>query len=251
MILLLDAGNSRFKWACAEAGRLGPMQTCEHRPESGYQSLFAAWQGVGDIKAMFVANVLGDIFASELRAWAQKKRVKIEFVSVQQEAYGVTNAYHEPTHLGVDRWLCLIAARELIPGNVCIADCGTAMTIDVMDAGGRHRGGLILPGLTMMRQSLIQGTAGIALDDDHVDAREVSLLARDTREAVIGGTLYAQIAALDRIVADLREVVGAQLACVITGGDAPMLLPLLSDQWRHVPELVLEGLAVITGEDGG
>jgi type III pantothenate kinase len=99
----------------------------------------------------------------------------------------------------------------------------------------------------MMRQSLVGGTKGIRLKKETLS--EVSLLARDTEGAVTGGTLYAVVAVIDRVVDDVTEALGVDLTCVITGGDAPALLPLLRRQYTHEPDLVIQGLSKIAVEE--
>ena len=163
----------------------------------------------------------------------------------RRSSYGVSNAYTSPERLGADRWATLVAAHHLYPGPSCVVDCGTAVTIDAVAGTGEHLGGLILPGLTMMRQALVENTQGIG----RVATGDVSLLARNTDDGVTAGTLYALVAALDRIVADVAAELDGEVALLLTGGDAGMLLPLLQDSWQHEPDLVLQGLAVIAGEE--
>src|SRR5208337_55868 len=84
------------------------------------------------------------------------------WVRSDARAAGIRNAYHEPWRLGVDRWVALIGARDFFPGHaLLIVSVGTAMTIDLLDARGRHRGGLITPGPRLMIDALLERTAGI------------------------------------------------------------------------------------------
>jgi type III pantothenate kinase len=52
---------------------------------------------------------------------------------------------------------------------------------------------------------------------------------------------------IDRIVQDVTEAVGAGMTCMLTGGDADTVRPLLHAGFRYEPELVLKGLAVVAG----
>lgn len=158
-------------------------------------------------------------------------------------ALGVSNAYEQPERLGVDRWLSLLAAHRYYPGKRCIVDCGTAITVDILDQG-RHLGGLIAPGLATMRKSLHSETAAL----DAVDCSSDLHFARHTAAAITGGTLMAAIglirSAMQRLAGDYR--------LLLTGGDAELLaakleLPLIVDR-----DLVLKGLSVLadTEENG-
>ncbi len=133
---------------------------------------------------------------------------------------------------------------------MCVIDCGTAITVDAVDADGQHQGGLIVPGLEMMRGALLKHTHGVIYDMEADSSVEADLLGRNTRGCVEGGTLYAVIAFIDRVVSDLRKELGGEMQCSITGGDAPRVLPLLRGEYRHEPHLVLQGLARLAGSEG-
>ncbi len=179
--------------------------------------------------------------------------VEAEFVVPRRRAFGVVNAYPAPERLGSDRWAALIAARRLSgQAPVCIVDCGTALTIDAMDARGRHRGGLIVPGLRIMMSAVEEKTRGLPATvqpaaADETAAPPVDLLAADTQAALLGGAVYALVATIDRIVGDVGQSLGRDTRRFLTGGDAGHLRPLLGHDYREVPELVFEGLALIAG----
>lgn len=249
MILLIDAGNSRIKWACLVGGHLQAGEPIAHRGGTGdLQALSLAWAPLPRPSRLLAVNVLGPDFAGLLAAWAEDAwGLPVEFVTAQRSGCGVINAYREAERLGADRWVALIGAHYLYDGAKCVIDCGTALTIDVMAADGAHLGGLIVPGLALMRQALIERSAGIRAGLETTEDAEVSLFARDTAGGVMGGTLYATVATIDRIAADVRTTLATEVCCVLTGGDAGTVLPLLSEQYNHEPELVLRGLAVIAG----
>src|SRR5260221_2473034 len=94
-------------------------------------------------------------------------RVKIEFVTASQEYHGLTNGYLNPSLLGADRWLALIGAWTLARSALCVVDAGTAVKVDSVDASGQHLGGLIAPGIHMMREALMSKTSDIAKAAEH------------------------------------------------------------------------------------
>jgi len=205
---------------------------------------------LGDVvppSRVIVCSVAGAPFEDALREFAGRHwDISPEFLRAQVEAAGVRNGYADPGRLGVDRWAALLAARDLGLGATCIVDCGTAITIDALGADGCHLGGLIVPGLGLGRQCLLAATRGVAASmGSEQDPVSIGVLARDTRNAVTGGTLYATVAFVDRIVQDVGAALGGRMARLITGGDADQLLPLLAGRYRHEPWLVLRGLAVV------
>jgi len=251
MVLLLDIGNSRIKWGIPEAGRLHSFGVKPHGIGNLHALVNDEWRGILKPDRVVVSNVLGKEFANELDEVVRATwQINAEYVTPAYSAFGVINAYHEPGRLGVDRWAALIAARHAFKGNLCVIDSGTALTIDLLAADGQHLGGVIIPGFSMMRAALLEGAAGIGKDADAIPQKSGVILPCDTLEAVYAGSLYASIAAIDRVVDDVSHALGAGISGIITGGDAPFLQPLLKGQYMHEPNLVLKGLAIIAGHAG-
>lgn len=237
MILLIDIGNTRVKWAYAEDDTLRDSGVATHGGQPvhalGQQRLTkpdSAWLScVGTSDKEAVAENLQRLLG-----------VRPHVVRSEAQRGGLTNSYAEPQRLGVDRWLALLAAWSSLRKPFCLVGAGTALTFDRVDAGGRHLGGLIGPGLTSMQHSLLSVTQGRPAElvrpySDH--------LGRDTEGAVRQAAFFSSLGIIERGLrapgADENEV------RLINGGDAGELLPTLGSGWQHRPQLVLEGLLAV------
>jgi type III pantothenate kinase len=244
--LLVDIGNSRIKWAWLEGGRLGKAHAADY---SGWRARDFARRVIGtrrDIERILVANVAADTVSDSLAAGARLAGApEPERVATRRRACGVTIGYIDPWRLGVDRLLAMIAAhRRLEKGPVCAVTVGTAMTLDLVGADGRHWGGAIIPAPPLMVASLLDGTSGIRRRaQGGAGGRGPALFGRSTRAAVEQGARFAAAAAVDRAVSEARGLVGRMPALVLTGGGAAGLRPLIRSANLLVPDLVLEGLA--------
>lgn len=245
MKLLLDIGNTALHAAHADAAGLHPLANIVHR-ECGLAAALDQLKFVQPPSSLWVACVTSPESRAVVEAWSQSRlRRPANFVTSTASACGVHNAYAEPARLGVDRWLSVIAAfRELKGGTgaACAVGAGTALTVDVVTAGGQHQGGLIAPGLATQRRSIWGDTQVRARHD----AEGLRWLGRDTEEAVAYGTLHGVLGLIER----LRTVIEREYPApkfLLSGGDAPLLLPRLQGSWNHRPHLVLEGLARIAG----
>ena len=135
----------------------------------------------------------------------------------------------------------MIGARKLAPGALGIVDCGTAITLDFVDASGKHRGGLILPGVLLMRRSLASSTGDLPM----VAGKFAKVLATDTVEAISAGTLNAAAWSIRMFRREIESTnADSRITWFLTGGGSASLLSLLDSDFRHHPHLVLEGLAV-------
>lgn len=244
MILLLDIGNSFIKWSGLDDGQLCDAGEALHADNDLAEVFDQAWQDVPRPEAVWVSNVAGRDMAGALETWLQLTWGLLPQYATSREVFGaVRNAYKEPARLGVDRWLALLAAYEISRQAVCIIDCGTAITVDVMASSGQHLGGLIVPGLGMMREALYAGAQGV--QESSAESMHNGLLASDTAGAVEGGSLYAVVAFIDRVCTDMEKELDEPVTCLLTGGDAENILPLLAVEVEHEPMLVLEGLALV------
>ncbi|GAB4265858.1 MAG: pantothenate kinase [Methylomicrobium sp.] len=240
MDLLVDIGNSRLKWALSENGRLQSGSPIVHREPDFAAQLDSAWRDIPRQPARMAISSVGSNSVLE-RVVENAKAVwpMIEIVIPQSEAcrYGVENGYVYPERLGVDRWLCLIAAHHAFRSPVCIVDCGTALTVDVLDGNGKHRGGVICPGLSMMKHSLYHGTTNLALIDQHYSLG----IAQTTESAIYSGTLYAATGLVMTILMQQEPTYDL----VITGGDADLIARHIDRKATICPELIMKGLSIV------
>ena len=245
MNLLIDLGNSRLKWAQQAPGlwRTGAA-LLEHALPSLLDRL---WRDMDVPQKIVICSVSTSERMQALEQWVQARwSVTPRIVRAQAEQLGVKNRYRQPEQLGVDRWVALIGARGLTSSAACVVDGGTAVTVDALSADGEFLGGAVFPGLRLLRDSLVQGTAGIpATEGDATDC-----LARSTADGVAAGTLFGLAGAIDRILDEQAAMLGAAPQVLITGGDAPPLLALLRHVVQHTPDLVLEGVARIARAGG-
>ncbi len=194
---------------------------------------------------VFVSNVAGEKIARELSAYLDNKwSILPTYLEVRGEAAGVTNAYDDFTQLGIDRWLAMIAAWNYYRTAVCIVDCGTALTADVVTASGHHQGGYIVPGLKLMAEVLNNRTEQI----NYMTACNASLkLGRDTSECISNGALAAVAALIDAMFDEVVREHGSDSHCIITGGYAEDIIRSLKVDIDYDAHLVLNGIATLTG----
>lgn len=238
--LIVDLGSTSLAWrGPAGTGRM------RHGGAPG-RVIVAALAGSAPPRVVVMGSVAAAAITEEFRsACAKEWGAEVRSLVAGVEALGVRNGYREPQRLGIDRWAGTVAAFHRHGGPVLVADCGTALTVDIVDADGRHRGGAVAPGLDLMRSALGQGTR---LQLGSPVAAPVNLLGTDTEQSVAAGVLGAEIGLLGAIRHMITDRFGAPRAALLTGGDAAAVCERLDSDWIVVPELVLDGLALLAGE---
>jgi type III pantothenate kinase len=242
-VLLVDIGNTRIKWARLRGGRLSRARAAVH---SGWRAGDYARRllGAKPPEHVLVSTVADPKVNQALIAAASGAGADTHFVTVPRRGGGVRVGYLEPWRLGVDRFVAAVGAHQLFKGvAVCVVGVGTAMTIDLVSADGRHRGGVIIPAPDLMMETLFSETNGIRRRAQGGAGAGTRLFGRSTRAGVIQGSRYAAAALIDRAVDEAR-LFGRQPLVVLTGGGAGVVRPLVRSACVGVPDLVLRGLAV-------
>jgi type III pantothenate kinase len=240
MRLLLDLGNTRLKWALQQGdGWLAQGSVAWDEPVADVLS--DAWSVLPQPAAVFGASVVDAGREKQVAtSVAVESWREVTWLRTPASACGVRNAYAEPQRLGVDRFLAMVAAHADGHSPCVLAGIGTALTLDALAADGRHLGGLIAPGPQLMQQSLLEATARVRPQRPG----EILELADNTADAVVSGCWQAAAALIERFATRMAPRLGGKPALVLGGGDAVILLPLLSLPAQLSHDGVLRGLAV-------
>jgi type III pantothenate kinase len=249
--LLIDAGNTRVKYARLSDGRLGRVHVLDWNRSNAPGVARAILHG--RFERVLVCSVAGVSLERALRDAARRGGNPMpQFIRSTRRAAGVRNGYAQTWRLGADRWVAMLGARFLFPRRpLCVVDIGTALTLDLLDARGHHLGGLLTPGPTLMVESLLHHTAGIRRRAGITAARAerqrpgAALFGRSTRAGLHAGSTLACTALIERAMTEARAVLGVRPTLLLAGGGAVAVGPLLRVPYRRVDHLVLHGLALL------
>jgi type III pantothenate kinase len=253
MKLLIDAGNTRLKWALVADEQQADAQSL---PVVAAPWLAQGWLHYDDladwwtqlcqiaqaegrmIRSIVAANVAGETVLSQVTAALLPTGVKIQWCSAQRQQFGIQNQYANVAEQGADRWLAVVGARLFHQGDVVLVLAGTALTVEALTQDNLYLGGSILPGRALMYQALRQGTASLLRPQGEFEA-----FPSNTANALETGLFDAQIGAILAMQARLAAHTGRALAPILlTGGDAPALCSALKSHGKVIDALVLYGL---------
>lgn len=235
MELLIDAGNTRIKWAFVKGDE---WLRCGALPVEKVSELAQHLNDISHVQQIWVSNVAGEKVAQKIRALGSRP---VNFISARDTQCGVRNNYNDVAQLGSDRWAALIAAWHLLGQACLVVNCGTATTVDALTNQGEFMGGLILPSVAMMQRSLVVGTAQLK-----TGLGEYAAFPLNTADAIFSGAIQASCGAIQRQHDLLKNDVAPIL---LSGGASAMLLPYLNNlPIRESDNLVLQGLWLIAHE---
>ena len=241
----MDIGNTRLKWGVLDDGAIRRTGHISQEKIRGDGLTALTSKLPRRVDTVLASNVAGVSFATRLSGVVGMHcDCDVHFAHSTARACGVTNSYRQPRRLGVDRWVAMIGAWSEFESPCLVVDAGTAVTIDALDDSGRHLGGQILPGVSLMAQALAANTSDLP-DTSRRSARkanEIGMFAKNTGGAIAYGTLNAVVGAVER-ARNIMHDEGCSPELVLTGGDASRILSSLTDAPNHRPHLVLQGLA--------
>lgn len=229
-VWLFDLGNTRLKCApLLPNGVLGNVQAVAHAP--GDDWLATLPQGA----LACVASVAPEALQKQLQAALQQRFTQLQQVLTESTTGPLTIAYPTPAHLGVDRYLALLGACDGVA--TLLVGVGTALTVDLLDAQGRHCGGRIAPSPQLMRESLHARAPHLPA----VGGRFTEF-ADDTVHALASGCDGAALALVEDSLQAAQRLLGERPRLLLHGGGADVLRARLP---AHVwcPDAVLHGLA--------
>lgn len=236
-VWLFDLGNTRVKYAPLQAdGSLGNVHAIAHDGEN----FDAGWDTALPARcaAAHVASVAAPALRVQLLDALTRRCGRIVRPCTLPTLAGLRIAYADPASLGVDRFLAMLGARMRGPGPWLVVGVGTALTIDLVDADGQHRGGRIAPSPALMRASLhgraaqLPQTGGMLRD-----------FADTTADALRSGCDGAALALIERARADAAALLGRAPQLLMHGGGTAALAQTPASA-QTADSLVLEGMAV-------
>ena len=256
MFLVIDIGNTRTKWALADAeGKLSEVESC-FNADVAASSLP---QDAMHAQKAIIANVAAEAVAHQVTQLLQSLGKEFHFVTAKLQACGVINGYQKPHTLGADRWSAMIAAWHLYRQALVVVNAGTAITVDALIAdatndnlsgNGLYLGGTIMPGLRLMHESLSHHAAQL-----NMPSGTMSAFPTNTQDAMQTGCLNAASGAIILMCQQLEKYCGVIPKVVLSGGDADKIAEALNTnlmpglkQVIIVKNLVLQGLVLLEKE---
>lgn len=232
--LLIDVSNTFTKWCWADGQTLGErrqMPTRDVRKET-----LDAMRGGKQADLVALSSVVPQV----TRYFSHERLLLVS----HEIDLGVSIDYPAPDTIGADRLANAAAAAENPGAPVIVVDFGTAVTFDVVEAGGVYRGGVIAPGLSAMTDYLHEKTALLP----EVRLRKpAAALGRTTEEAMLSGAWFGYRGLVTHVVQALRKEMREpeRTRVLATGGDGREMAQDLSVIDETRPNLTLEGLRLI------
>jgi type III pantothenate kinase len=178
--------------------------------------------------------------AAACRSWLKDKPVHLIDGSSELP---ITLDVEEPLTVGADRIVNTLAASRLYKRDAIVVDMGTATTFDCITGDGVFLGGVIMPGVLMMAESLTRKTAKLPATELVLPKR---VIGRRTEDNIRAGVMYGAAEGIDGIVRRIKKEWPNSAAPLVigTGGLSETFKPLCRELEEVDPFLTLRGLRI-------
>ena len=160
---------------------------------------------------------------------------EFHLVNSQKKCKNLVVAYDEPSSLGSDRFCAMLGSiNQFSKKPLLVIDIGSAMTFDVIDEDGYHQGGLIMPGLEVLRKSFSK------FEPSDVSS-SINALATNTTDAWKNGTQAMLISSINDQIEKFNEIYSDGIV-TFCGGFVEEIKSELPSSVQIFDNLVLDGL---------
>ncbi|PKG99808.1 type III pantothenate kinase [Paraglaciecola sp. MB-3u-78] len=228
--LLVDIGNSQIKYIMVnDISDLSDIKRCLDIEDLSSH--------ISSVSEVLVSSVGHLSLLAELERLCERFKKPCKIIHTEAEALGIQCAYEKFQTLGVDRWLAILAAREITRLPVAVIDLGTANTCDIV-VNNKHQGGWIAPGFSVMRESLLRNTQQVFADNNIPAILDIG---NTTENCVSYGCLASQSGFVMMAEQYLNNKYEDYLV-LVTGGGQNSLILKENKKILSFPNLVLRGL---------
>ncbi|TLU64705.1 type III pantothenate kinase [Thalassotalea litorea] len=239
MIIFVDVGNSRIK--ICQLSDNQQMRLSSFQSQSVSESEALRFISLHHPDKVLVSAVSNEEFCHSLQLLCERERIGFKRLMTAKCEHDVQVGYSQPTQLGIDRWMAIIGASQLSPGeNLLVIDAGTATTLDLVSADKKHLGGWITPGVAMMISSLYSNTTQV----DGVFSIPDNLgFADNTSDNVNHGCWAMTVAAIEFAQKQAARSNIEIDTILITGGNGKALMPYLDKNASYHQNLIFVGMS--------
>ncbi len=250
MLLAVDIGNTNIVFGCVDENDNIPVferiSTNHNATATEYACLIKNILEMNNFCCKDIDDAVMSSVVPSVTNIIKEAICKLFNVDVMVAGPGVKTGLNilidNPKQLGSDQAVDAVAAINTYPVPLIIIDMGTATTVSVVDKSKNYLGGLIITGMGVATDALIQRTAQLPKIDFELPP---NIIGRNTIDCMKSGMLYSNACAIDGIIERIEEELGEKCTAVATGGLSSIVVPLCRKNITVDKNLLIKGLTII------
>jgi type III pantothenate kinase len=249
MILAIDAGNTNIVVGCIDNEKIFFVERIATENNKTELQYLIDFKTILEIHSIPFTELDGAILSSvvphinNVMIKAVEKLLGITPIIVGPGVKTGLNIFMDnPAQVGSDLIVNAVAGLKYYGAPLVIIDMGTATTISVLDEKKSYVGGVIIPGVMVSLNALVERTS--QLPDIAVTAPR-KVVGKNTIDSMKSGIVFSQASALDGMIDRIWEELEYKTAVVATGGMAGAVIPHCHHEIIPDNELTLKGLSLL------
>ncbi len=253
MILAIDIGNTNTVLGCFEGDAIRFTERLSTDPSHTVTEFAINIRIVLELNNIKAEEITGAILSSVVPQLthpfceAVRKVIPVDPLVIGPGVKtGLNIAIDNPAQVGSDLVVSAVAAVSEHPVPIILFDMGTATTVSVIDQKKNYIGGMILPGVRISLDALVNETSQLPRISLELPKH---LIGKNTDDAMRSGVIYGNAAAIDGIIERIEAELGTAAAVIATGGLAGAITPYCRHEILLDDDLIFKGLMVIYGKN--
>lgn len=249
MILAVDIGNTNIVLGCIEQEKIYFVERVSTNISKTELEYVVELKTLLDLYRIQVEEITGCIIASVVPPLTNIVKTAMEkylhttpLIVGPGVKTGLNILMDNPAQIGADLIVNAVAGLKYYGALIIMIDMGTATTISVVDDKKNYIGGMILPGVKVSLESLVNRTS--QLPKISLEAPK-KIIGKNTIDCMKSGIIVGQAASMDGMIERIWEELGYKAQVVATGGLAGCIVPHCKKKIIYDNELTLKGLNVI------
>ena len=242
MRLLLDIGNTTTSMGLWNNNKLSMINNAKNNKLFFILKKYLKKEIDGILLTSVISAKKNNLIKEKLK---RIYKCRVKQIKSTPTLLGITNGYMKPKDLGDDRWVTIVASSLLYRMPLMIIDCGTAISIDIVNAKGMHLGGYILGGVDGYTKSFINA---YHLKDVKIKgglAMYKGTFPNKTVDGISEGYLLMIISAIESTYNQIKRNQKRLPKLLISGGYGKIVSKKLSMKNEYEPNLVLNSIGLI------
>ena len=255
MILAIDIGNTNIVVGCIDKDKICFVERISTNLSKTELEYVVEFKTLLELYKIRIEEVQGSIISSVVPPLNNIMNSAIEKLFQNTPLLvgpGVKTGLHilmdKPLQVGSALIVNAVAGLHYDGAPIIMIDMGTATTISVVDDNKNYIGGMILPGVKVSLESLVNRTSQLPRISLEAPRK---IIGKNTIDCMKSGIILGQASCLDGMIERICDELGSEVPVVATGGLSGCIVPHCRHKIVYDNELTLKGLGIIYRKNVG
>lgn len=249
MVFAIDIGNTNIVIGCFQNEKILFTERISTNQTGTALEYAVSLKSILEIYGLKSQDIEGSILSSVVPSITHTVQHAVETITRKKCMIvgpgiktGLKIAIDNPAQLGSDMVIAATAALDQYSGPLALIDMGTATTVSVLNQKNEFIGGMIMPGVAISMNALIDKTAQLPKIAFEPPKKKIG---SNTVDCMKSGMIYGFAGSIDGLISHIEEELQMPVTVIATGGLAETIIPHCKHSILLDDTLLLKGMRII------